>query len=48
MKAEKKCGSCKHWQPNGGVLGFGYCKANGWVYRRPEQGCKTKYEDKEE
>lgn len=34
------CKNCYHWQPNGGVLGYGYCKVQKWVYRKPTQTCK--------
>lgn len=36
---EKICRDCLFWQPNGGVLGFGYCLANKWTYRRYGQTC---------
>lgn len=41
---EKICNNCKHWQPNGSPLGVGYCRASDWVYRKPEQSCKNKFE----
>lgn len=37
---EKVCANCVHWQPNGGVLGMGYCIEQGWVYRKPDQSCE--------
>ena len=44
---EKMCKNCAHWQPNGGVLGYGYCIANKWAYRKPTQRCEDKYEIRE-
>ena len=40
---ERICKNCIHWIPNGGVLGYGYCSAKKWVYRKPTQTCDTKY-----
>ena len=37
---EKNCKNCKFWQPNGGILGMGYCKADKWTYRKPIQTCQ--------
>ena len=34
---ERICANCAHWVPNGGVLGYGYCSAKKWVYRKPTQ-----------
>ncbi len=36
---ENVCANCVHWQPNGGVLGMGYCIEQGWGYRKPDQSC---------
>ena len=41
---EKICKNCQWWQPNGGVLGFGYCRNNHWTYRKPTQTCKNFHE----
>jgi len=38
--SEKTCKNCQWWQPNGGVLGMGYCRAHQWTYRKPTQSCK--------
>jgi len=38
-KTEKICKTCLFWQPNGGILGVGYCLANKWTYRKPTQHC---------
>lgn len=37
---EQICKNCIGWQPNGGVLGVGYCTKQKWVYRKPSQSCK--------
>mgnify|MGYP003466756781 CR=1 FL=1 len=39
----KQWATCKHWIPNGGILGYGYCRVNKFGYRNPTQTCKTKY-----
>lgn len=43
MSENKNCGNCAYWQPNGGVLGYGYCIQNGWGYRKRTQSCKDAY-----
>lgn len=43
-KPETICRDCLYWQPNGGVLGVGYCLANKMTYRKPGQTC-DKWED---
>ena len=40
---ERICKNCIHWVPNGGKLGYGYCSAKKWVYRKPTQSCDTRY-----
>lgn len=42
----KQCCNCKHWIPNGGILDYGYCRANQMGYRKPNQKCEKKYEAK--
>lgn len=37
------CKDCKHWIPNGGVLGYGYCRANMMGYRKPTQSCEKNF-----
>ena len=38
---ERICKTCQFWQPNGGVLGIGYCFVDkNATYRKPEQTCK--------
>lgn len=36
---ERICKNCVFWRWNGGPLGIGYCTANCWTYRKPEQRC---------
>lgn len=33
------CENCTFFQPNGGALKMGYCIANKWTYRKPDQTC---------
>lgn len=44
-ESEKICKNCLWWIPNGGVLGMGYCIANKYGYRKPQQTCVTKSSD---
>ena len=39
MGIDKTCANCIYWQPNGGLLGVGFCKASKWSYRKPTQSC---------
>ena len=41
---EKICKTCHYWQPNGGLLGVGYCTIAKFAYRKPSQSC-NKWED---
>ena len=44
---EKICKNCMHWRPNGGLLGIGYCRQNQMGYRKPLQGCETKFVERQ-